>query len=370
MILSSIILNNIRVHQSFKSDFAEGLNYVVGRNGLGKTTILEAIYYLCTTKSCLSAADQEVLSFDENDFSIEGMFSNRTNHRVKLSYTKSENKKIYSVDDKKISRFSEAIGKFPIVILLPSDYSITQGAPADRRKFVDSVISQANKNYLETLIEFNRILKQRSALLQRNKVQKTSGFREELNVWTSRLVDKGSELIKYRMSFISRFNSYVEESYKIIMGTTETPAIIYFYLDGYDGSSVEDRFRQRLIDRADDEIWRGANLVGPHRDDFVFELSGINLKTFGSQGQHKTFQTVLRFAEFFYLKDITGLSPILLLDDVFGELDAHRAGRISEYLGEVGQTFITLTDFSNFSFLKTGEKDNIIKLENNSEVYV
>ena len=370
MILSSISLNNIRIHQSFNNNFTERLNYIVGGNGLGKTTILESIYYLCTTKSCSSVSDYEVVSFGKNDFMIEGTFTDLTANKVSLAYSKTENKKRYLLNDKHINRYSSVIGKFPVVLLMPSDHAITQGSPAERRKFVDSVISQANRNYLETLIEFNRTLKQRSALLTRKKEYKSNVSDEEINVWTDKLVEKGADLINYRIKFIQKFNEYVIESYEKIMGTDEVPGINYFFLEGYSGDDVVDRYWSLIYERREDELRRAANLVGPHRDDFRFEINGQNLKAFGSQGQHKTFQTILRFAEFFYLKDITGTSPIFLLDDVFGELDASRAYKISEYLSDVGQAFVTLTDFGNFSFLKTGDKDNIIRLEKKAAVNV
>ena len=120
--------------------------------------------------------------------------------------------------------------------------------------------------------------------------------------------------------------------------------------------------------KAEDEIRRGINLVGPHKDDFIFNINGISLKNYGSQGQHKTFQTVLRFAEYFYLKDKKENTPLFLLDDVFGELDSERARAISEYLSDVGQAIITLTDFGNFSYLKVAENDKVIKLSDKSEV--
>ncbi|MBE0550813.1 MAG: DNA replication and repair protein RecF, partial [Ignavibacterium sp.] len=162
---------------------------------------------------------------------------------------------------------------------------------------------------------------------------------------------------------------YVLESYKKIIENIENPSITYSFLDVVDSVEIKNIFKSLIKERKEEEIRRGVNLVGPHRDDFVFKINEINLRTYGSQGQHKTFQTALRFAEFFYLKDTTGKTPIFLLDDVFGELDAYRAGKISEYLKEVGQAFITLTDFADFSFLKKDDKDLIIKLENGNVAY-
>jgi DNA replication and repair protein RecF len=366
MILSSISLNNVRIHSSFNTNFADKLNYIVGGNGLGKTTILESIYYLCTTKSCLTANDYEVLSFDKNEFMIEGSFKDLTVNNVSFYFSKTENRKKYLLNNKQVNRYSSVIGKFPVVLLMPSDHAITQGSPSERRKFIDSVISQSNRNYLETLIEYNRTLRQRSALLSRRKEFRSEVSEEEINVWTDKLVNKGADLIKYRINFIEKFKSYITESYQKIMDKDETPDIYYQFLEGYTGSDITGHYWKLLNERRDEELRRATNLIGPHRDDFLFNINEQSLRTYGSQGQHKTFQTVLRFAEFFYLKDITGIKPIFLLDDVFGELDAKRAYKISEYLGEVGQAFVTLTDFGNFSFLKAGEEDKIIRLNRDS----
>ncbi|MBE0570566.1 MAG: DNA replication and repair protein RecF [Ignavibacteriaceae bacterium] len=361
MFLSSISLRNIRKHISTKIEFNNKLNYIVGGNGVGKTTILESIYYLCTTKSCVTSTDSEVVKIGQNSFSIQGYLTGLTNDNVQVSYSNSENKKVYLLNNKQVARFSAIIGKFPVVLLSPADHSITQGYPAERRRFVDSVISQASRTYLNLLIDYNRILKQRSYLLNRireNNIKHDS----ELSAWNKKMVDSGVEIIMHRKDFVSEFESYISESYQKILSDREEPNIRYYFLDGCCPDDLESCFERLLDQRQDDEIRRGANLVGPHRDDFIFEINGISLKSYGSQGQHKTFQTVLRFAEFFYLKDKTGNSPLFLLDDVFGELDAERAAAISDYLSTVGQAFITLTDFGNISFLKMGSDDRVIKI--------
>ena len=361
MFLSSISLANIRKHIETKIEFAKELNYIVGENGVGKTTILEAIYYLCTTKSCITPYDSEAVRLEEKRFLIEGKMHGRTEDVVKVSYSTEENKKIYTLNNKQVYRFSEVIGKFPLVLLSPGDHSITQGYPSERRKFVDSVISQSNKTYLETLIEYNRSLKQRSLLLSRireNNYQQPN----ELEAWNEILVKNGSEIIRYRKEFISEFVPYITASFETILSQKETPAVYYHYLNGVENENIKEEFVNQLKIKKADEIRRGVNLVGPHKDDFVFSINNMNLKSYGSQGQHKTFQTMLRFAEYFYLKDKTGNTPLFLLDDVFGELDAERAAAISNYLSSVGQAIITLTDFGNISYLKVGKEDKIIKL--------
>jgi DNA replication and repair protein RecF len=361
MFLSSIGLRNIRKHADTKIEFANKLNYIVGGNGVGKTTILESIYYLCTTKSCVTTADSEVVKIGENSFGIHGQFAGLTNDNVQIEYSSNENKKVYLLSNKQISRFSNIIGKFPVVLLSPADHSITQGYPAERRRFVDSVISQGSKTYLNLLIEYNRTLKQRAYLLNRIKEDNSKDL-GELDAWNEKLITAGVEIIKHRKNFVIEFESYISDSYQKILYNREEPKIHYYFLDGKCPDNLEACFEQLLNQRAENEIRRGTNLVGPHKDDFIFDINGISLKSYGSQGQHKTFQTVLRFAEFFYLKDKTGTAPIFLLDDVFGELDAERAASISNYLSTVGQAIITLTDFGNSSFLKRGKEDRIIKI--------
>lgn len=362
MILSSLSLKNFRIHTDTKINFSGSLNYIIGGNGYGKTSILESIYYLCTTKSCSSKSDAEVVSFGRDEFEVSGNFEFLTKDEVNVRYSIPEGKKYYFRNSKLISKTEDIIGKFPVVLSTPSDHSITQGVPGERRRFIDSVISQSSSTYLQILIDYNRTLRQRSSLLQRIKETKNYALEDELEAWTEKLLQNGLEIIKHRVAFIKNFQPFAHSSYYRIMGKDEEPKITYCFLNNSSEEDIENRYKTLLDEKHNDELRRATNLVGPHRDDFIFEINGLNLKTYGSQGQHKTFQAVLRFAEFRYLKEVTGRSPLFLLDDVFGELDANRASKISEYLGEVGQAFITLTDFGNFSFLKTSPEDKVIKL--------
>lgn len=378
MILSSVNLKNFRSHKEIQLKFSGSLNYIVGGNGQGKTSILEAIYYLCTTRSNSTKSDSEVVRFNENGFEIKGFFNSKAgvSSEARVYYSLIENRKYYLQNNKHINRAADVIGKYPVVLLTPADHSITQGSPGDRRKFVDSVISQASESYLKNLLDYNRTLRHRSSLLTGIKENRSRDSFEELDAWSAKLIQTGSDLIRSRIKFVNEFDEYISGSYKRIMEDSELPKVKYIYLPAEQGNTgvngnreIEEVFRELLSGRKEEEIRRGINLVGPHRDDFLFEINDLNLKMFGSQGQHKTFQVVLRFAEFFYLKEITGKAPIFLLDDVFGELDASRSMKISEYLREVGQAFITITDFANFSFLMKTADDTIIKLNKGEAAY-
>lgn len=375
MILSSIYLKNFRSHKNTSINFSEKINYIVGGNGQGKTSVLESIYFLCTTKGYNSKSDIEVTRFNEKEFEIKGSFKDLTENDIKIYFSLEENRKYYFQNGKLINRISDVIGKFPVVILTPGDHSITQGSPGDRRKFVDSVISQSSETYLKLLLDLNRTLRQRSSLLTRIKEQnrRSQIIHNELDAWTLKLVDVGTEIINYRIKFIKEFNPYIKESYKRIMGDDEIPEVTYLFLDGNKESEnrqlIKEVFHELINKKREEELRRAANMVGPQRDEYLFEINNKELKTFGSQGQHKTFQIALKFAQFFYLKEKTGKTPVFLLDDVFGELDTNRSLKTSEYLRETGQAFITLTDFSNMSFLKIDEKDTVIRLKKSEVVY-
>jgi DNA replication and repair protein RecF len=369
MILSSLNLKNFRSHIDTNLNFSDKINFIIGGNGQGKTTILESIYYLCTTKSNCSKSDIEAVSFNTSGFELNGIFNDLAESKVRIYYSAQENKKYYIKDAKLISRSSDIIGNFPIVILTPSDHTITQGSPSERRKFIDSVISQASENYLRNLIDYGRTLKQRSALLSQLKENKSKNLLDELDAWTDKLILSGLNIINYRKIFAANFLKFIIESYKIIMGNDEIPSLRYSYLENNSGENIKDEFIRCLELKRNEELRRASNLVGPHRDDFIFEINNLSLKTYGSQGQHKTFQVVLRFAEFFYLREVMGVEPLFLLDDIFGELDTRRSLRISEYLRELGQTFITLTDLTNLSFMNKRESDRYITLNSGSVVY-
>jgi DNA replication and repair protein RecF len=365
MVLENLELTNFKLHKQSVLNFSEKLNYIVGGNGHGKTTVLEAIYYLSTTKGFGQTNDADAVTFGENFFEIKGTFKSLTNNRARIHYDKTERRKRYFLNGKLISKPAEIIGKFPVVILSLADHEITLGAPSDRRRFVDSIISQSSGTYLKILLEYNKTLKHRAALLQKIRDERNDYLLEELDAWTETLVKLGGEIILHRKNFTEEFTSYVKKAYEKIMAETEIPEINYAaFTSDFNAENVFDKFKIALKERRQLEIARAANLAGPHRDDFEFYLNGKSLKKFGSQGQHKTFQIALRFAQFYYIKDKSGETPLFLMDDIFGELDSYRSGKIRDYLDKVGQAFITMTDFTKYERLQKNGNDNLIIIEN------
>lgn len=364
MKLLSIRLKNFRKHKDTNLTFSEKLNFIVGANGAGKTTILEGIYYLCTNRNFNTRNDSEVVFFGEKNFEIEGNINTNNDNKVRVYYSSDDNKKTYLKNNKKINKSVDIIGSFPIVTLTPSDLFITKGFPGDRRKFFDSILCQASETYLKNLLDYNKTIKQRSALLFLIKNNPSKQLLNELESWNEKLIQAGIYLIKKRFDFINDFKKYVKRSYLEIMENEEKPDIVYSFLNSeeQDITNLEEKFRDQLKLKKEDELKRAVNLVGPHKDEYVFLIDEIELKKYGSQGQHKTFQIALRFAEFFYLKQLRGITPMFLLDDVFGKLDSLRAKKISSYLRKVGQAFVTVTDLADFSFFEKQKDDKVIKV--------
>lgn len=364
MVLKFIKLKNFRLHSNTNIEFSKNINYIIGGNGQGKTSLLEAIYYLCTTKNMNQVSDIETLNFTENFFEIVGEFSEYSNNNIRVFFDRNSNKKTVFLDGKQIHKASSIIGKFPVVALLQSDHAITQGSPTERRRFVDSIISQSSATYLKILLDYNRILRNRSSLLSKLKEFNSSELFDQLEVWTHSLVKTGTEIIKHRIDFIKIFNNYILKPYENILGKKEIPFIKYKSFEDLKDDNIESYFKKELKVKEKDELRRARNLVGPHRDDFEFFINDLSLKKYGSQGQHKTFQIALRFSQFFYLQDKLKVTPIFLMDDVFGELDSFRAKKISDYLSKIGQAFITMTDFSNIEKLFVTEKDLLLNVDN------
>lgn len=348
MKIRSIHVQKFRNHTQTDTAFGGGINAVLGENGEGKTNLLEAISYLCLTKSFFGSSDGVVLQVGENHFEIAGELEADAGIRyhIAVTYDRLQGEKKFSINRSPVGSFAEVIGSFPVVVLSPESGAITTGGPADRRKFLDFVISQSSKLYLEDLLEYRRVLRQRNKVLFDGKVMR-SDCTELLEPWDQELVDRGVRITHRRNLFLEELQPLVNEAYRSVAGRVESPSIRYQPSVQHSGEAGEDEIRRQFEEdlrrTANEERKLGVTLVGPHRDELHLDIQGLDVRSHASQGQHKTFLVALKMAEFLYLQTKRKERPILLLDDVFSELDAHRAGRLLTLTESIGQAFITAT---------------------------
>jgi DNA replication and repair protein RecF len=324
------------------------VNLFLGDNGEGKTNILEGISYLCLSKSFYAVNDTVVMNINRKGFTATGTFLSDGNifYEVRVMFDKLQNQKLITVNKAKVDKASSLIGRFPVVILSPEHSSITIGSPSDRRRFVDFVVSQSSRAYLECLIDYRRILKQRNKILSEMLFSRKEND-AAIQPWNEQLIRVGAILIKKRIEFIEDFQNLLIDSYVKLTGTAEQPGITYlpsFACTSGGSETIEAIFYQALQEHYHEESRIGYSLVGPHRDEFIFQINNLDARNFASQGQHKTFLVALKLAEFFYLKERCNETPILLLDDVLSEMDGYRSQRLLEATAELGQVFITSTD--------------------------
>lgn len=374
MHLTRLWLKNFRNHHDTSFDFAEGINVLLGDNGQGKTNVIEAISYLCLTKSFYAASDALVLSFGREMFEVECDIVSEGGglRRVRVAYAGAENEKIFSVNRQKIEPFSQVIGTFPVVICSPEHAPITTGSPAERRRFVDLVISQSSAVYFHDLLEYRRVLR------HRNRILSDARWREDdtdalLAPWDEQLVTFGGSISWRRKQFVAEFQSFITSAYHHLVGSEEEPAIGYKPGTTIDACAsqkdVEELLRLELREKSAGERKLGMSLVGPHRDEIPLTINGLDLRKFASQGQHKTFLVALKLGEFFYLKERCDETPIVLLDDVFSELDEHRSLKLLRYVEELNQTFVTSTTPQLFDhLLARSGKHKLFKIQNGALV--
>ena len=372
MKISNAHLRSFRNHNETAFEFGSQINVLLGENGQGKTNALEALSFLCLTKSFYASADATVMQQEKKFFEIKSTLESDEGKefQVRVTYDDVKKEKKFTINGADVEKFSTVIGMFPVVILSPENNSITFGSPADRRKFIDLVISQSSKSYVEDSIEYRRIVRQRNVILSNAKGRDCSN---EISPWNEMLVKHGSRIVHKRLNFLTEFEPYIAQTYLDIVAERETPKIEYMpTVSVQKKSSLEEiavAMETKLTKKKNDELRFQTTLVGPHRDDIHFSLNGLSLKQFASQGQHKTFLIALKVAEFFFLKERCNETPIFLLDDVFSELDEYRSKKILLLAESLGQIFITTTSEKIFGgaewnskrkkfFIKNGETVN------------
>ncbi len=335
MYLQKLSLTNFKSYDYNTFEFSPRVNCIVGENGIGKTNLLDAIYFLALTKSSISNQDTLSINHEADFMMIEGNFENEKNTLITVALQKGQKKAVLH-DKKAYEKLSEHIGKFPVVLLSPNDTDVIRDGSEERRKFFDGVMAQLDAEYLENLLQYNRLLLQRNSLLKQ--------FAERhyvddllLDIYTDPLVEVSLKIYQARIVFTENFLPIFKKHYEVLSDARESVEMIYESEVGNDDFVALFR-RNRHRDLA-----AQRTTLGSHKDDFIFEINGFTLRKFGSQGQQKSFVIALKLAQFEMLSIAKGFAPILLLDDIFDKLDDKRIQQLINMMtdGTFNQVFIT-----------------------------
>ena len=338
MILKSLSLLNYKNFDSKTFAFNEKINCIVGNNGIGKTNVLDAIYHLSFGKSYFNPVATQNIKHDEEFFVINGDYEKEEKPEKVIVSLKRGQKKIIKRNGKAYDKFSEHIGFLPLVIISPADRDLIIEGSTTRRKFIDSVISQSDNAYLNTLINYNKILTQRNALLKYFALNHTFN-KDTLDVYNSQLTDFGTKIFEKRDAFLQEFIPIFKSRYEAISNGNEDVDL------NYHSDLFEDDLNTLLNKAINKDKALQYTSVGIHKDDLHFNISGHPIKKFGSQGQQKSFLIALKLAQFDFIKAQSGVNPILLLDDIFDKLDEQRVSQIIKLVDDenFGQLFISDT---------------------------
>ncbi len=338
MILKSLSLINYKNFESQGFTFDAKINCFVGNNGVGKTNVLDAIYHLSFGKSYFNPVTSQNINHNADFFVVDGVYTkNEREEKVVVSAKKGQ-KKIIKRNAKLYERFADHIGFLPLVIISPADRDLITEGSDTRRKFIDGVISQSDKSYLSDLLGYTKILSQRNALLKYFAANSTYNA-DTIAVYNEQLEGFGTPIFEKRKQFLERFTPIFQERYAAISGNTEAVSLTY-------DSALHTMPLQHLLTNAINKD-RGLQYtsVGIHKDDLNFEINGHPIKKFGSQGQQKSYLIALKLAQFDFIKEESGTTPLLLLDDIFDKLDENRVQHIIELVNtnDFGQLFISDT---------------------------
>jgi DNA replication and repair protein RecF len=337
--LRHLSLVNFKNYEQADIEFVPGVNCLIGDNGSGKTNVLDAVHYLSICKSYFNPIDSQNIRHNEKFMVIQGQFEKDGETDEVYCGLKQSQKKIFRRNGKDYQRLADHIGHYPCVIITPNDVDLIKEGSEYRRKFVDSIISQYNRRYLDDLIDYKQVVSQRNNLLKYFAAERTFDA-DNLAIWNEKLKELALRIQNERHKFVAEFSELFEGYYAKISGESERATVRYstnFAPDTIDDLLVKSLQKERMLQ---------YTTIGAHKDDFEFLLDEFPLKKFGSQGQQKSFLIALKLAQFKFVKSARGVTPILLLDDVFDKIDDKRVGYLMELVSEneFGQIFITDTN--------------------------
>ena len=357
MYLKSININNYKNFKESEFSFSERINCIIGPNGVGKTNLLDSIYYLSFCKSCFSNVDSANIHFDEKYFALQGTYlRNDSETNIYHCALNKDKKKIFKKDDKQYDRLSDHIGQVPLIMITPYDILLINGGADERRKYFDAFISQFDNEYLVTVINFNKLLADRNKLLKddanNTDADLFSVLNERMAYFGEKIHKKRKEVLENIIPIFSKYYSEIADNELVSIS--------------YESQLNKNNLLAMMESSFERDKIMGYTSAGTHRDDFSFTMNDVPIKNFGSQGQKKSFLLALKFTQQEFTFNKMGIKPILLLDDLFDKLDKARVEKIIGIVSSdlFGQIFISDTDKSNLSTLFPKENATIIDLAN------
>jgi len=336
MWLKKIKLQYFKNYESIETDFSEGLNGFVGKNGSGKTNLLDAIHYLSLTKSAFNASDKQNILHDEDFFIIEGFFQDKEEEWKVRCVLQKGKKKVFLVNQNPYETLSEHVGRFPVVLIAPDDQALIEEGSEARRRFFDNLFSQIDKQYLISLIRYNKILKQRNSLLKQF-FEEHFFDKDLLSTFDMQLLEEGAKICEKRKIYIKNFKPIFEKHYQFLSNQSELPELKYH------SHFLTKDFLEQFKSAREKDLHLQRTTKGTHRDDYELLLDNHSLKRFGSQGQKKSVLIALKLAKFDNIFLHKKIKPLLLMDDIFDKLDEERMNKLLERVASqaFGQIFIT-----------------------------
>lgn len=333
MYLRNLQLYNFKNYEDKLFSFSEGLNCIVGKNGSGKTNLLDAIYFLALCKSSIHNQDHLSIRFGEDFSMIEGIFESPQPETISCNLQR-VGKKTVLTNKKAYEKLSDHIGKYPVVLIAPNDTDLIRDGAETRRKLFDGILSQLSAEYLSLYLNYNKALDQRNSLLKQFNEQNYFDA-DLLKIYSDQVVEIGRKIYTERAAFIKEFSPLFNKHYKTLSENSEQVSLNYVS-DGADENFERDFYQNTERDLAAQRTTKGV-----HKDDYEFLMEGNPIKKFGSQGQRKSFVMALKLAQFDWIHKSKTIKPILLLDDIFDKLDDKRIAQLIDMMGQFGQVFIT-----------------------------